>query len=79
MPITKGAIRKQRADKKKARANLVVRKSYKEAVSRFRRSPTAKNLSTLFRRLDRAAKSAVIHRNLASRLKSRLSRLVKSK
>ena len=79
MPVTVGAIRKLRADKKKAAVNLVVKKAYKEAVSVMRKRPTAKNLTEVFRRLDRAAKSQVIKKNKAARLKSRLSKLIKKK
>lgn len=79
MPITKGAIRKQRADKRKTKINLDVKKAFKEAVSKMRKSPTSKNLITVYQKLDRASKSQVIHKNKASRLKSRLSKLLKKK
>ena len=79
MPITVGAIRKLRADKRKAIFNLQVKKSLKEAVSQMRKKPTEKNLKELFVRADRAVKSRVIHKNKAARLKSRLSALVKKK
>jgi small subunit ribosomal protein S20 len=76
MPITKGAIRKQRADKKKASINMSTKRSYKGAVASMRRKPTAKNLQKVFSQLDKAAKSNVLHKNTASRLKSRLSHLL---
>ncbi len=76
MPITKGAIRKQRADKRKVVINLKVKSLYHAAVKKARKQPTAKNLTEAFRRLDRAAKSHVIHKNKAARLKSRLSKLL---
>lgn len=79
MPITKGAIRKLRADKSKTRINAVVKRVFREAVSKMRRHPTLKNLVEVYRRLDRAAKSKVIHKNKADRLKSRLSRLLRKK
>jgi small subunit ribosomal protein S20 len=79
MPITVGAIRKLRADKRKAVINLQVKKSLKEAVSRMRKKQTEKNLRDLFMKADRAVKSRVIHKNKAARLKSRLSALVKKK
>lgn len=76
MPITKGAIRKQRADKRKVVQNLAAKRSFRDAVSAMRRKPTAKNLQTAFSRLDRAAKTHTLHKNTASRLKSRLAQLL---
>jgi len=79
MPQTTGAIRKQRADKKKAAVNGAIRTAYKEAVAGFKKKPTVKGLTTLFSKIDRAAKKRVIHKNKASRLKSRLAKLVLKK
>ena len=79
MPITKGAIRKLRADKSKTHVNLLVKRAFKEAVSKMRKHPTVKNLVEVYKRLDRAAKSRAIHKNKADRLKSRLSRLIRKK
>ncbi len=79
MPITKGAIRKQRADKRKTAINLKVRLAYKQAVAQMRRKPTPKALQTAFAQLDRAAKGYIIHANKASRLKSRLAKLLAKK
>ncbi len=74
MPITKGAIRKQKADKRKAKINLAVRKSVVKAVSLARKQPTEKNLKAMFSKLDRAVKVRIIHKNKAARLKARISR-----
>ncbi len=79
MPITKGAIRKLRSDKSKTRVNGMVKRAFRESVSKMRKHPTVKNLVEVYRKLDRAAKSKVIHKNKADRLKSRLSRLVVKK
>lgn len=79
MPITVGAIRKQRADVHKATVNRIIRSRYKEAVHDVRVKPTAKNLNEAFSMLDRAAKRKTIHKNKAARLKSRLSKLVAKK
>jgi len=79
MPITVGAIRKQRADGRKAARNSQIRESLRETVSLMRKKPTAKQLVQVFKKADRAAKSGIIHANKAKRLKSRLSALVKSK
>ena len=79
MPVTKQAIKKVRQDKRKTIYNLRVKKTYKQAVSAFRKNPTAKSLSEIFSKLDRAAKTNIIHKNKAARLKSRLSALITSK
>jgi len=79
MPQTAGAIRKRRADQTKARQNARVRQVLKEAVAKMRRKPTAAALREVYTRADRAGKTGVIHRKKASRLKSRLSRLLKKK
>lgn len=76
MPVTKQAIKKVRQDKRKAVVNLKVKTAFKKAVSQFRKKPTEAGLKTVYKLLDRAAKTNVIHRNKASRLKSRLSKLV---
>jgi small subunit ribosomal protein S20 len=79
MPITVGALRKLRADKRKTAVNLKVKKALREAVSLMRKKPTEKNLREVYVTADRAVKNKVIHKNKAARLKSRLSTLVKKK
>lgn len=79
MPVTKQAIKKVRQDKRKTVFNLRVKKAYKEAVSAFRKKPTAAILKEAYRRLDRAVKGNVIHKNKASRIKSRLSKKLGTK
>lgn len=76
MPITVGAIRKQRADKRKALLNLKTKSKFKRAITLSRKKPTQKNLSRVFSELDRATKKHIIHKNKAARLKSRLTKLV---
>ena len=77
MPVTVGAIRKLRADKRKAAINLRSRVLMKESVSAARKKPTPTNLKKAFSALDRAAKKKIIHKGKAARLKSRLSLLLK--
>ncbi|MBI2326844.1 30S ribosomal protein S20 [Candidatus Curtissbacteria bacterium] len=79
MPVTKQAIKKVRQDRRKTVYNLRVKKIYKATVSAFGKKPTIAGLSAVYRALDRAAKVNVIHKNKASRLKSRLSKLIKVK
>lgn len=76
MPITKGAIRKLRADRTKKANNLKVKAKYKSAVSVMRKKPNSKNLTQVFSSVDRAVKVHALHKNTAARLKSRLSALL---
>lgn len=79
MPITVGAIRKQRADKHKNAINLKIKQAYKAAISLMRKKASAGNLKKAFKTLDVASKRKIIHKNKAARLKSRLSRLLGTK
>lgn len=76
MPITVGAIRKERADKRKKTLNLKNKTAFKEALTAMRKKPTPGNLKKVFSLVDRASKKHTIHQNRASRLKSRLSKLL---
>jgi small subunit ribosomal protein S20 len=77
MPILKSASKKLRADRRRTRENQQYRLAYKTAVKAARTKKSAPLLIKAFRMLDRAAKKNVIHKNKASRLKSRLSRRFK--
>ena len=77
MPLTKQAIKKVRQDKRKTIYNVRVKKTYKQAVAAFRKNPTLKGIGDVFSKLDKAAKTNIIHKNKAARLKSRLSKLIK--
>jgi hypothetical protein len=48
MPITKGAIRKQRADARKQRVNGRIKTGVREAVAKMRKKPTSANLVKVF-------------------------------
>lgn len=76
MPVIKQAIKKVRQDRRKTVYNLRRKKAYKEVVATLRKNPTAAGLVKAYKALDLAAKTNVIHKNKAARLKSRLSKLV---
>lgn len=78
MPITVGAIRKQRADVVKTSVNLRIKAKFKQAIVNFRKKASKENLAQVFSLLDRAAKKHTIHPNKASRLKARLAKKVSS-
>ena len=79
MPIIARAIKKLRHDHRRAIENAKTRDTLRMLVKKARKSPTTKTLSAAFSALDKAAKHNVVHPNKASRLKSRLSRLLKKK
>lgn len=75
MPVTKSASKKMRQDIKKRRVNQLKKENLKNLLKTARREPTGKNIKTAISFLDKAAKINLIHKNKASRLKSRLSKL----
>jgi len=77
MPVTKQAIKKVRQDRHKTIINLKVKRAYRQAVLIFRKKPTEASLKTVYKLVDKAAKTNVIHKNKAARIKSRLSKLLK--
>ncbi len=83
MPITKSAKKALRQNKTRNARNVVRKDAYKKQVTTFRKLVLAKKLDEattalplVFKALDKAAKSKVIEKNKASRLKSRLSQLI---
>lgn len=80
MPITKSAIKALRKSERNREKNLKRSGAYKKAVKDFRVLIKEKNLNevkkslpAVFKSLDKAARTNVIKKNKASRLKSRLS------
>ena len=76
MPVIKQAIKKVRQDKRKTLINIKVKGAYKTAVREFKKKPSEATLRIAYKALDTAAKTNVIHKNKASRLKSRLSKKI---
>ncbi len=78
MPILKSAIKKLRQSAKKEAQNRVVKKALKNLLDGFKKKPTPGTFSKLVSALDKATKKNILHKNKAARLKSRLSKLLKS-
>jgi small subunit ribosomal protein S20 len=83
MPITKSAKKALRQNETRHKRNVIRKDAYKKQVTSFRKlivakknDDAAKALPMVFKALDKAAKSKVIEKNKASRLKSRLSQLM---
>lgn len=83
MPITTSAKKALRQNKTRHTRNVVKKEAYKKSVVDFRKlvaakkfDEAAKALPIAFKALDKAAKTNVIEKNKASRLKSRLAQLI---
>src|SRR6185436_19629509 len=78
MPVLKHAKKKLRQDRKRTIDNLRIKKNYKKLIkdAKEKRSPEA--VSAAFSAIDKAAKKFVLHKNMAARLKSSLTKTVAS-
>jgi len=80
VPLTKSAKKALRVDRTKKAINDITRNKVKSALKAARLAVAAGNadvkakIDAAFRELDIAAKKNIIHKNRASRLKSRLSK-----
>lgn len=82
MPNIKSAKKRVRSNAKKENVNTLVSSSMRTAIKNVEKSAkagnkeeTAKNLNIAVQRIDKAAKSGLVHKNKAARLKSRLTKL----
>ena len=81
MPITTSAKKALRQNRSRRVKNVAKKEAYKKAVKTYRKLVVGKAkegvseaLSKAFQALDKAAKTNVITKNKASRLKSRLAK-----
>ena len=86
MPVTKSAAKALRQNLRRRKNNLEKNKNLKAAIKQYKKLASSgkekeaeKYLSTVYKLLDKAAKTNLIKKNTASRLKSRLSRQLKAK
>ena len=80
MPVIKSAIKKARKDVKAREHNRVIRDDYKEAANQVRKlvksgelKKATEALRVAYSKIDRAAKTNIVHKKNASRRKSRLA------
>lgn len=83
MPITSSAKKALRQNKRRHEQNLAKKEAFKDAVKKAKKLVDAKDvagakaaLPVAYQALDKAAKTNVITKNTASRLKSRLTKQV---
>ena len=74
MPITKSAKKALRQSARKKAMNDTRKKAMKDAVKKVKKDMTPENMKLAQQALDKAAKGNAIHKNRASRLKSRLAK-----
>lgn len=86
MPITQSAKKALRQSKKRYLANQKKKAELKTAIKIFKKLVLAdkpkeaqKQLRTVYKKLDKAAKTHLIKKNKSSRLKSRLTLLLNKK
>ncbi len=78
MPVIKSAKKKLRVDKKRESANKKMEALVNASIKKAQRKPTPKSIQEAFSIIDKGVKKNIIHKNKASRIKSRLSKLISS-
>lgn len=85
MPQRRAAEKRLRADKKRIARNLSIKRKIKQAIKQFLKSLETKNiqdakkkLDAVYKALDKAVAKNFIHKNKASRKKSRLAKRLKN-
>jgi small subunit ribosomal protein S20 len=83
MPNTKQAKKRVNQDEKKRETNKVIKTQMRTAMRRVINAATSElateGMPAAMKRIDKAAKSNIIHANAAARYKSRLHRIAASK
>lgn len=74
MPVIKSAIKKLKQSLKHQAHNRATKRTVRDLVELFKKHPTPKAYTEAVSALDKAAKTNVIHKNKAARLKSRLAK-----
>jgi small subunit ribosomal protein S20 len=78
MPVTKTAKRALRGSKNKEAVNRLIVSGLEIAIRTAKKSPLPEKIQKAVSLADRAVKKNVIHKNKAGRIKSQLSKLVKT-
>ncbi|PIP74293.1 MAG: 30S ribosomal protein S20 [Candidatus Levybacteria bacterium CG_4_9_14_3_um_filter_35_16] len=79
MPVIKSAKKKLRKDKKITVENKRLKSILKFTLKQAEKKPTEANIKKAVKVVDKIAKKNVIHKNKASRIKSRLSKKIAGK
>ncbi len=76
MPIIKSAKKKLRKDKKRTAQNQERKSKLKEIIKKATKNPGEKIIREAVSIVDKAIKRNILHKNKASRIKSRLAKLL---
>lgn len=76
MPILANAKKALRSTQRKTKYNNLVSARMRSSLKKIVTQPTADNLSEVFSDVDKALKRNLVHRNKATRIKSRASKLL---
>lgn len=79
MPVIKSAKKKLKVDQKREFANKKFRIAVDFIIKKTAKNPSSENLQKAFRSIDKGVKNRIFHKNKASRMKSRLSKLADKK
>lgn len=79
MAHNKQALKRIRTNQKSRQANKSTASAMKSALKKATKSGAPEDLAKAMKRLDKAAKHGVIHKNAAARRKSRLAKKVAAK
>ena len=77
--ITKSAKKAYRQNVSRREVNIQKKKALNAVLKAYKKVPSQEQLSKVYKALDKTAKVGLIKKNTASRLKSRLSKLVSKK
>lgn len=75
MPVIESTKKALRRDNRRTEINKPIRSRMRRVIIEAQNDPSKDNLSLAYSAIDRAAKKKVIHKNTASRLKSRLAKV----
>jgi len=78
MPIIKSAKKRVRVARKATVRNSKTKRSLKNALKLFAKSPSSQALSSAQSNLDKALKKGVVHKNKAARLKRQAAKQAKA-
>jgi len=83
MPNNKQAEKRVRQNETRRQENKIVRSAMRGAIRKVSEADTAEAaeaaVPSAMKRIDKAAKHNIIHKNTAARYKSRVARIVKGK
>jgi small subunit ribosomal protein S20 len=76
MPVIKSAKKKLRKDKKITAENKHLKSLLKSTIKQAEKKPTEASVKKAIKIIDKITKKKILHKNKASRIKSRLSKTI---